>query len=342
MVTVYPHARCLVTDDIAAVNASIPPDRPQQAYSLRPGPFHFTALQVAVDQDLRIGRWSCTGAVRTFSSLASDALHISFPTGKALRVDGLPIDAEVVPLSLGGSACPGSTLQQVECDELILSGTALAALCAGAPGLLESLSARFSGKMSVIRVRSTAHALQEALRETLDTFAGALALSGPLSTLQQTITPDFHPTSWRRSLEERLRTMLEDALTCEDLLATRAGHRRHALAREAERLIWQRVASGQASGLSLDELCADLGTTRRTLQLAFQDHFATPVGMVTRSARLQRVREELDSGAAPAVSEAALRGGFEHLGRFARYYRDFFGESPSATLRGRQQRTGTA
>jgi len=36
---------------------------------------------------------------------------------------------------------------------------------------------------------------------------------------------------------------------------------------------------------------------------------------------LQQVRDELGSGAAPAVSEAALRGGFEHLGRFARYYR---------------------
>jgi AraC-like DNA-binding protein len=342
MVTVYPHAHCLVTDDISAVNNANPPDTPRQAYPLRPGPLHFTALQVAVDPDLRIGRWSCTGAVRTFSALASDVLHISFPTGKALRVEGLAVDEDVVTLNLGSSPCAGSTLQHVECDELVLSGTALAALCAGAPGLLESLSARFIGKMSVMRVRPAAQALHGALRQTLDTCAAGLARSGPLSTAQQAIVPDFPPTSWRRSLDERLRTMLEDALTCEDLLARRAGHRRHALAREAERLIWQRVASGQASGLSLDELCADLGTTRRTLQLAFQDHFATSIGMITRSARLQRVRAELGSGAAAAVSEAALRGGFEHLGRFARYYRDFFGESPSATLRGRQQRSGTA
>jgi len=54
------------------------------------------------------------------------------------------------------------------------------------------------------------------------------------------------------------------------------------------------------------------------------------------------VRTELASGKAPAVSEAALRSGFDHLGRFARYYRDFFGESPSATLRGQRQRSGTA
>jgi AraC-like DNA-binding protein len=76
-------------------------------------------------------------------------------------------------------------------------------------------------------------------------------------------------------------------------------------------------AGGEAGGLSLDALCAELGTTRRTLQLAFQDHFATSVGLVTRSARLQQVRTELGSGTAPTVSEAALRSGFDHVRRFA-------------------------
>ena len=32
-------------------------------------------------------------------------------------------------------------------------------------------------------------------------------------------------------------------------------------------------------------------------------------------ARLQQVRDELGSGAAPAISKAAVRGGFDHLGR---------------------------
>ncbi|MCA3185046.1 MAG: helix-turn-helix domain-containing protein, partial [Cupriavidus sp.] len=35
------------------------------------------------------------------------------------------------------------------------------------------------------------------------------------------------------------------------------------------------------------------------------------------------------------VSEIALRNGFTHLSLFAREYRKEFGESPSATLRGR-------
>jgi len=59
-------------------------------------------------------------------------------------------------------------------------------------------------------------------------------------------------------------------------------------------------------------------------------------------ARLQQVRDELGSGAAPAISKAAVRGRFEHLGAFARYHRDFHGESPSAILRGQRPRSGDA
>ena len=342
MVTAYPQASRSITDDISVVNAPRHPNRREQTYLLRPGPIQFTTLRVAVDRDLHISRWSCSGAVRTFAHLAADTLHIAFPTGEALRVDGLPIDDEVVTVSVGGAGYSGSTLQQVCCEELVLTGQVLEDLFKGDRGLREALSVRCSESMAVTRVGLAATALRETLREALAAGADALMPTDAVSAVQQSIGLRFDAAVWRRALIDRLRTMLAETLTCEDLLSTRAGHRRHALAREAERLIWRRIANGEASGLSLDELCTDLGTTRRTLQLAFQDHFATPVGIVTRSARLQSVRAELSSGTAPAVSDAALRGGFEHLGRFAHYYRDFYGESPSATLRGQRQPSSAA
>ena len=229
---------------------------------------------------------------------------------------------------------------------MIVSGQTLAVLLAGSRELREALSTQCSGRMAVMRIGRSALALRDALRHALEAGREALAQTDPEglteTVSQQPIDQGFDAAIWRRVILDLVRPMLEDTLASPDLLSTRAGHRRHALAREAERLIWRRIACGEAGGLSLDALCADLGTTRRTLQLAFQDHFATSVGLVTRSARLQQVRTELGSGTAPAVSEAALRSGFDHLGRFARYYRDFFGESPSATLRGQRRRSGAA
>ena len=55
-----------------------------------------------------------------------------------------------------------------------------------------------------------------------------------------------------------------------------------------------------------------------------------------RNLRMQRVREMLENGQAREVTEAALRWGFAHAGRFSIAYRRRFGESPSVTLaRGR-------
>lgn len=338
----HPRATRVSTDDISVVNASSHPAWRDQTYLLRPGPIRFTAFRLAVDESLRVCRWSYTGAARTFAHLAAGSLYVAFPRGEAMRVDGLPVDGDVVTLSLGAADYSGSTLREVTCEELLVTGQALEALLSGDDALRGALNARCGGRMSVMRAGPSALGLRETLRHALTAGADALARTGLEDAADQPIGAGFQAAAWREALVDGLRSMLDEALTTEDLLADRAGRRRHALARDAERLIWRRVASGEPGGLSLDELCAELGTTRRTLQLAFQDHFDTPVGLVTRSARLQRVRAELGSGAAPAVSDAAMRCGFEHLGRFARYYRDFFGEAPSATLRDRRRRDRAA
>lgn len=329
----------LRTSDIAAVNAAAHPSWRDRTYLLRPGPFAFESMRISIDRGLRLCRWSCRGAARTVAHLAPGALHVAFPKGTGVRVHGSPLDAEVVTVTLGEAEYSASSLEQVECDELIVSGDALAELFRdsgtdrdGAPS--QALWARrCAGGLVLLRTDESACRLRDALRTALD--AAADASEGERGAMASAALQ-------HAALLPRLRQMLVSLAQRDDLLAVRAGRRRHALARDAERLIWRRVSGAEPGGLSLDELCTALGTTRRTLQLAFQDHFGTPVGLVTRSARLQQVRAELGSGVAPGVSEAAMRSGFDHLGRFARYYRDFFGESPSATLRGRRGRDRAA
>jgi AraC-like DNA-binding protein len=89
--------------------------------------------------------------------------------------------------------------------------------------------------------------------------------------------------------------------------------------------------------VTMQALAAHCGVCERTLQLGFRkSKNITPMEYL-RLLRLHGAREALQH-ATPGpgvVSEIALRNGFTHLSLFAREYRKEFGESPSATLRGR-------
>jgi AraC family ethanolamine operon transcriptional activator len=85
--------------------------------------------------------------------------------------------------------------------------------------------------------------------------------------------------------------------------------------------------------LSVAELVALLGVSRRCLQYAFQDALGLNPASYLRAERLNRVRQIM--GEADSVTEAATRFGFWHFGHFATDYRALFGERPSDTFRRR-------
>lgn len=94
-----------------------------------------------------------------------------------------------------------------------------------------------------------------------------------------------------------------------------------------------------AEPITLADLVAVSGVAGRTLMKHFADFNGVAPMRYIRNLRLQRVRDELATGAADQVTSVALRWGFGHAGRFAIEYRRRFGESPSATLaRGRGMR----
>ncbi|AYC43426.1 Virulence regulon transcriptional activator VirF [Streptomyces griseorubiginosus] len=73
----------------------------------------------------------------------------------------------------------------------------------------------------------------------------------------------------------------------------------------------------------------------RTLQEAFRRHVGMSPMAYVHEVRLQRVHRQLRAAApgTTTVTDVAHAWGFVHLGRFARRYRERFGESPSQTLR---------
>ncbi|WP_222131276.1 AraC family transcriptional regulator [Pseudonocardia sp. C8] len=85
--------------------------------------------------------------------------------------------------------------------------------------------------------------------------------------------------------------------------------------------------------LSTADLAAVAGIGVRALQAGFREVAGMSPTAYVRTARLDRVHLELGSGTGRPVSEVAARWGFFHPGRFATWYRDRFGELPSATAR---------
>ena len=89
--------------------------------------------------------------------------------------------------------------------------------------------------------------------------------------------------------------------------------------------------------VSIAQLCQVAGVSERSLRNAFYDVRGMSPKRCAVRARLAEVRRALSlaNGARGAVTTIATDYGFFELGRFASTYKAVFGESPSATLRGR-------
>jgi AraC-like DNA-binding protein len=109
-----------------------------------------------------------------------------------------------------------------------------------------------------------------------------------------------------------------------------ASRRRLALA--AEELIRAGVNDGLL--LSIEAVCRQLNTSQRSLQVAFLEQFGISARTFVLSARMQRAHALLlSAGDRMTVTEIATQSGIWHLGRFSKYYKQFFGCTPLQTQR---------
>jgi transcriptional regulator GlxA family with amidase domain len=86
--------------------------------------------------------------------------------------------------------------------------------------------------------------------------------------------------------------------------------------------------------VSLSDACAAIGVRERALRRACKKQLGVGPKRYLLLRRLHLAHQALASASAKdRVTEIATRFGFLELGRFAVYYKEMFGESPSATLR---------
>jgi len=90
------------------------------------------------------------------------------------------------------------------------------------------------------------------------------------------------------------------------------------------------------------ELCREIGTSDRSLRLAFRERYGVGPMVYYKYLRLNAVRSRIRSAPTVLIMEAAREFGFHHLGNFAADYQRLFGERPSETGRSRGMPTRDA
>ena len=93
---------------------------------------------------------------------------------------------------------------------------------------------------------------------------------------------------------------------------------------------------GHIKAIDIDDLAAATGVSSRTLYYGFKQHRGASPGKYLKGVRLLRARRSLLEAQLHGgrVGEVAASVGYDNKSQFARDYKEYFGESPTATLRG--------
>jgi AraC-like DNA-binding protein len=81
--------------------------------------------------------------------------------------------------------------------------------------------------------------------------------------------------------------------------------------------------------LSIDQISAELGCTKRYLHMLFSDRGMTVSGYIWQ-ARLQNCRQELEAQGGKTITDVAFSWGFSSSSHFSRVFRKYFGIVPSS------------
>ena len=145
--------------------------------------------------------------------------------------------------------------------------------------------------------------------------------------------PDIlnHPEVARATEDALVRAMVACLVEGEAVGSDNSHGRRAPVMQRFERVLEENLDRP----LYMNEICAAIGVTARTLQLHCQEVLGTSPHRYLWLRRMHQARRALSlaNAAVTTVTQIATDHGFWELGRFSVAYGRLFGEAPSATLR---------
>jgi AraC-like DNA-binding protein len=313
---VPPWARQFRSDDLQEIRAHIGnKDGPNSRVAQGSGPLGYAMFQVRALQTNLGGSASAASQV-VRGHVQGWVLHLALPPGTVLR-SGLrtsaPSEPNTVALIPPGWAftrvSPPGTLFATEVD---------------APALMAELQARRPDEVRRNLRRLAMPKLGAAERRGLLAAASDLVLA-----TEPGIDARRQATAEGRFIERLVDLMLGDA----------SERRPGELALERARNLEAWIDSHLGEPISMGTLCRIADVGERCLQKSFlYRRGISPMRFVAERRLLAAHQWLADPAQAGTVTEAGLRFGFSHLGRFSVSYRQAIGESPSQTLAAARRR----
>jgi AraC-like DNA-binding protein len=306
----------LRTQCIDETNQCPPPGWEQRVLRVGRGPYAYGFDRLALDDGLDIEHATFSGAVRLDAALAAEAVHVLFPYGTDLRVQGIPFEANLTVVTPTGKDFGATSFKQSGGVNVQVGGQLLRRLLSDQAIELPARRDTFlAGGMAAARE------LRQALYDALACDIGADARDESARALL------------RQEIIDGVAALLGEMQQFVPDIPSR-GSRRREIAGAAACLLRERTARCDTQQTSQGALCAELGVASRTLQLAFQETFGVGFRAYERAVRLEQAHRLLRNAHTDlTVTEVALRCGFLHLGRFAAFYRQVYGVKPSVAIR---------
>ena len=310
-------ARDVVTDDADCLARSIS-GWSQEYEQLKAGHFQGSLSEMCIgDAQLFLEQTSL--ALRQVCTVPADHVWFGLPhsDSRCVRINGVPVPAGRIAMHRGGmnfELVTPDALQflgivvkedmlmayarQFECDEWLSE-------MLGRPVLDVSDDKKRAVQQNCLKILSHPRP-SAALPAPLYQSLSDQALSALFSLFQ-----DAKPVSEDRS----------------------SSRQRHRLVERADAY----VRSRSDRLVTVSELCTALSTSRRALQIGFQEVLGVAPHAYIRAVSLNGVRSHLKNADSPyaSVQDAAAAYGFWHMSQFAVDYRQLFGERPSETIKRR-------
>jgi AraC-like DNA-binding protein len=306
-----PHwSRQFRSDDLGEVRAFIGnKDGPHSRVVREDRPLGYAMYQVGAPNTNLGGSESAVSQV-VRGHVHGWVLHLELPPGTVLR-SGLRTSASTVPNTA----------------VLIPPGWAFTRI--SPPGALFAVEVQPHALMAELRARRPDEVHRNLRRMAMPALAPGerKGLLTTASELVQATEPGFDARQ-QASTESRFIERMVD-MVLRDAVARRPGELALARARNLE--AWIDAHLGEP--ITMGTLCRVAGVGERCLQKSFlYRRGISPMRFVAERRLLAAHQWLADAPHAGTVTEAGLRFGFSHLGRFSVSYRQAIGESPSQTL----------